>query len=375
MKRIAKVLNKDAVIPELKYIVFTPGHAIVWNGTVGIRFKLQKQAGLLDQLIRQHGTFAIVDGLRFMQIISTLEKISKLDIRDSHLVMTASSGKATVKIPVVDKLPKGIPHLDIDWELNGKTAKVDGLWHDAADMISRDGVALWGDVVGVYDTDAYDAAFDYGVLLYNGKKKYSRTSRRRKSSDESLFCPYYLLDLGLAGIHEAVSGDDGLLLRGEDVEYFTHIDTSTHVLDSMLAMREEAVQAKQQSITLDFNASVWKRAKVFNRLVVTLVIHGGNVILKSDTWDEHIGITDAPDNLFITRVSLLERWTIGTLGHKLYLSDNGWYLYGTTRKGSEFFGNLTAVATPDVDEGEEYTIPELGNEGAEDEDAGSLFSL
>lgn len=375
MKQITKVLNKDAVIPELKYVVFTGNHAVVWNGIVGVRYKLSKSAGLLAQLVRSHGPFAILDGLKFIQIVSTLEKVSRIDIKDSQLVLVSAAGKATVKIPVVDELPDNIPHNEINWNIDSKPVKIEGLWYDAQDIITRDGVALWGDVVGVYETPEYKAAFDYGVLLYQSKqrKRFDRGKRKRSDDDTLVFCPYYLLDLGLTGMQDIVTDETGLVIRGQEMEYFTHVYPSTHVLNTMLDSRTEALQSTPHNVTLDFSAGVWKRAKVFNRLVVNLVIHKGNISLVSDNWDEHIGITDAPDNVFVTRVSLLERWTLNTLGHKIYVGEDGWYLYGTTRKGSEFYGNLTAVATPNTNEDDEYTIP--GEEDVGDEEAGSLFDL
>jgi hypothetical protein len=339
MKRIAKILSKDTLIPELGYFVFTPEGGIIWNGAVGIRYSMEKIGARFANLVAQNGTFAILEGLQFLRVVSVLEKVSGafIEREESVLRIEANDGKTKISIPISLDVSKDTPHLQINWNTEGTSSQIKNLWVDAQDLVTSEGTSLWGDVLGIYEAPAYNASFDYGILLYEEKEK----SKSKKIN----FCPKSLIDLGLQDVNTAIYTDEGVFLKGQDVQYYTTPTTSTEVLTQLLELRDNTKKARECAVSLDFTSGLWKRAKVFNKLVLTLKIANGIITLSGGNWSEIIGTTDAPNAEFITRISLLARWTTGVLGHKIYISDDAWYLYGKTRKGSEFYGNLTTIPT------------------------------
>ncbi len=278
MKRLAKVIPKESLIPEMRYLVFTNEGAIAWSGQLGIKYDLAKIGNRLAGLIKQHGSFAIIDGLRFLKVASALEKVTgaKIDKTNSVLIIEANDGKVEVSLPVTLDLPEELPHLQLDWSAirSARKLPVESVWLDAVELISTEGTALWGDVVGVYETDKYVASFDYGILLYKARevegKKFGRQQPKGSKSTDIIFCPQYLLGLGLAGIGEAAYNGESLYLVGDGVTYVTQPTPSTAVLDQMLQVRDLAHKGKQKAVSLDFGSGLWKRAKVFNRMVVTM---------------------------------------------------------------------------------------------------------
>jgi hypothetical protein len=340
MKRIAKVLPRDPLIPELGFFVFTQDGAILWNGQIGIKYGLKYLGTRLSNLVTQHGSFAVLEGLQFLRVVSVLEKISGafIEKEESVLRIEANDGKTRINIPITLDINPEIPHLQINWNATGVSTPIQNLWVDAQELVTAEGTALWGEVIGVYEAPTYNASFDYGILLYDEKEK-------KGKSKTINFCPKSLLDLGLQDIAEAHFTEDGVFLRGQDVQYFTSAISNSDILVQLLQLRTDTLKAEEKAVSLDFTSGLWKRAKVFNKLVLTMQIRNGIITLSGGNWTEVIGQTDAPDQNFITRISLLQRWTIGTLSHKIFITDDTWYLYGKTRKGTEFFGNLTTIPT------------------------------
>ena len=339
MKRLAQVIPTEPIVPEFSFVVFTKKGAIVYNGQVGIRYSLKKLGPRISNLVEQYGNFAILDGLKFFKVTAALEKISSavIDREASVLRIESSEGKTKVAIPITLKISPDIQHLQINWDtLDGMHVKVENIWQDAIDLISNEGQSLWGDVIGIYDDNRFSASFDYGVLLYHGKS--------RRSKGTTYFCPKDLLNLGIQDVSEAIFTENGVFIVGDEVQYYTSAAVVTTILDQMLLLRDNIVPDKEKAVTMDFSTGLWKRAKIFNKLVLTMVIHNGIITLSGNDWSEIIGKTAAPNGKFITRISLLQRWTTGTLGHKIYISDSGsWTLYGKTRNGSEFLGNLSEI--------------------------------
>lgn len=360
MKRLQKILPKETMIPEFCYFVFTPYGAIAYNGQVGIRYSLTKIGVKLSNLVTQHGSFAILDGLNFLKIAAVMEKITAavIDTKKSTLRMESNDGKVKVEIPITLNIPESLSHLKIPWDMEGVQIPVEGLWEDVTNLITKEAETIWGEVVGVYGFKSTLASFDYGVLLI-GK------SQSTEQYSKTLFCPKSIIDLGLGDIKEATFGEDGIVLSGDDVQYYTSTLAAAEALKSALELRKGKKSGKEYNVALDFSAGVWKRAKTFNKAVISLYIRDGLMELKGDNWNEIIGKTDAPDGIFITRISLLQRWTVGTVGHKIYVDkENGtWIIYGTTRKESQFFGNLTEIDMSDTitEEQEEIVEGSLGD--------------
>lgn len=350
MKRLTKIVPKEPIIPEFGYIVFTNECAIVWNGAIGIRYGYSKIGTAIAKLVRQYGTFAIIDALQFYRAATSLEKKAErviIDEESSMLKIIMPSKRGAIQLPIARNLPKDLPHLAIDWDIDSEeidTVPLDTVWLDASDLITKDGITMWGDVIGVYDAPDWVASFDYGVLLYRNKTGHDKQSAVGIEEDV-YFCPVTVLDLGLKGMERAGFVDDSLYIYGPDVMYFTKPAIDTHVVSTMLAVRDAALEAKEYKVTMDLNSGLWRRAKLFAGLALELIIKGGSIILKGDNWNEVIGTTEAPNATFITRISLLERWTIGSTEHGIRIAHDDWYLTGTTRKGSEFIASLTSIGT------------------------------
>ena len=342
MKRLAKVLAKDTLIPELGFFVFTQDGAIAWDGQVGIKYSLNKLGSRLSNLVAQYGQFAILEGLQFLRVVSVLEKISGafIEKENSILRIEANDGKTRIAVPISLDLNPDIPQLQINWKTKGVSVPIKNLWTDTQDLITAEGTSLWGEIIGVYDAPTYNAAFDYGILLYEEKE--DRPNKKNKAIN---FCPKRLIDLGLQDVNTAVFTEEGVFLMGDDIQYYTTPIVTTEVLSQLLELRTLAAKAQERSVSLDFTSGLWKRAKVFNKLVLQMQIKDGIITLSGGNWSEIIGQTDAPNANFNTRISLLQRWTVGTLAHKIYVADDAWYLYGKTRKGAEFYGTLTTIPT------------------------------
>lgn len=174
---------------------------------------------------------------------------------------------------------------------------------------------------------------------------------------------------------EAIFTDEELFINGDGVTYFTKPAIQPHVLESALQARDDALAGKEHKVKLDFTSGLWKRAKLFSNLALELTIAGGQMTLSGDNWQEVIGTTDAPAAKFITRISLLERWTIGTTGHTIRINEDEWYLLGNTRKGSEFYGTLTNLGTESFDDPEDGFPQEDRDYGGSsgDDDTGALL--
>ena len=381
MKRITKIIERDPIIPELGYLVFSELGAIVWTGAIGVRFDLGKAGSSIAKLVKQHGSFAIIDALRFIKIATALDKAAesvRLDPKTSMLRIVMSGKRGDIDIPVAREVPENIPHLEIDWSVPADVDKVhdhiklDTVWLDAVDLIGRDGINLWGDVIGVYDAPEWTAAFDYGILLYHNKNGHKKNSAHE--IEEVLFCPLQLLEIGLTGMTEAIFTEDELFINGDGVTYYTKPAIQPHVLESALQARDDALSGNEHKVKLDFTSGLWKRAKLFSSLALELTIAGGRMTLSGDNWQEVIGTTDAPDAKFITRISLLERWTIGTTGHTIRIKEDEWYLLGNTRKGSEFYGTLTNLGTESFDDPEnEVPLDDYRGGSSEGDDDGALL--
>ncbi|MEE8114849.1 MAG: hypothetical protein V3T23_10920, partial [Nitrososphaerales archaeon] len=176
MKRLSKILPKEAIIPEFKYLVFSAEREamIAWNGMVGIAFHISKLPPKLQELVQQYGQFAIMDGRQVLRIVTVMDKVEKitLDKTTSMLTMEANGGRVKVELTAVLDLPDATPHLAIDFNSTaGVTREITPLWFDAVDLITKEGAALWDNITGVYESSEFLASFDYGVVLYHEKEK------------------------------------------------------------------------------------------------------------------------------------------------------------------------------------------------------------
>lgn len=382
MHRLVKILPRESLVPELGYLVFTKDGLIAWNGTVGIRFARERAGARIMQLVDLHGPIVVQNGAKFLKVLSVLDKIDTVSLVDSHLIIKANSNSTEIKFAVLsgDAVPQALPHLALDWKLTGGVKlPITGVWLDALDFLTNEGAVLWGDVVGIYDRPGYTVAFDYGLLLYSAKSRQRFKGVGKDAIDEAAkYCPWLLLQLGLATITEAVFKDGALFLVGDGIIYFTALATTTSVLDQILSMRQEEAGASKYKVALKFSSNVWKRAKLFNKLVLTLSIKAGVITLSGGSWSEIIGSTDAPDKMFITRISLLQKWALKTLGHQFAISENGnWLLTGRTRNEVEFYGSLTMVqpALNDQDDSGLVTPQVDEDDGNAEEGLGELTRL
>jgi hypothetical protein len=375
MQRLVKILPKESLVPELGYLVFTENGLVAWNGLMGIRFVRERAGTRIMKLVDQYGPIVIQNGAKFLKVLSVLDSINSVSIDEAaHLIIKANKDSTEIKFAILvgDRIPKALPHLALNWNLEGGTkVPISGVWLDALDFLSNEGAILWGDVVGVYDTSTYTAAFDYGLLLYSPKTRrgFKGLSKNDEAAvaKETKYCPWSLLELGLATIKDAVFKEDALFLVGDELMYFTSLVSTASVLNQVLAMREEAGTGTKYTVSLDFSSNVWKRAKLFNKVVLTLTIKSGIITLSGGSWTEQIGRTDAPDEVFITRISLLQKWVTKCLGHQFAVSKtNSWMFLGTTRNEAEFYGLLTMVKPALADE-DSKILSTVGGDGEEND--------
>lgn len=387
MQRLVKILPKESLVPELGYLVFTEDGLVAWNGLMGIRFVRERAGTRIMALVDQYGPLVIQNGAKFLKVLSVLDSINSVSIDEAaHLIIKANKDSTEIKFAILvgDRIPKALPHLALNWGLKGGTkVPISGVWLDSLDFLSNEGAILWGSVIGVYDTSTYTAAFDYGLLLYSPKihRGFRGSNKRDEQAVEEIkYCPWSLLELGLAKIQNAVFKEDVLFLVGDELMYFTSLVSTASVLNQVLAMREEAKTGTKYTVTLDFSSNIWRRAKLFNKVVLTLTIKNGVITLSGGSWTEIIGHTDAPDEVFITRISLLQKWVTKCLGHQFAVSKaNSWMFLGTTRNEAEFYGLLTMVK-PALEEEDSKILSTVGDSEAgetstDDEKVDELIGL
>lgn len=343
MKRIPKVVKKDNFVPEQGYLVFTPKGLVVFNGRVGILFDRSKMGQHLSACVDKHGMFAVPDATKFLKTTSVLEEVMSVDIDKSRssLVIRFMKGKGSIEIPVVLNLHEKIPHLQIKWKdyATDRTGAipVTEAWREVTELVTSEGEALWGDVIGVYGRGNKLASFDYGVYLQG------------KEGDPmpDFFCPLSLIDLGINDIEYVRVDEDGVYMVGAGVQYVCTAVSKKDVINDMMKLREQFEAGEKKHVTLDLSKSVWKRAKTFAEAMLKLTVKDGEILVSHENWQEAIGKTEAPNATFHTRISLLERWASGSLDHSIAIgSDGSWYLHGTTRGGLAFYALLTDVNNP-----------------------------
>ena len=363
MKRLAKLIPKDPIAPEWAYLVCTPHGAVVWNGTIGVRYAYGRIGKAVGELVKEHGTFAILDALTYYRTAHSLERKAEkveLNARSGTLRVTMSDRKGKIDLPIRKTLPAHLPHLRLDWielgdDIDADSARIDTIWFDAPELITRDGANIWGEIIGVYDAPEWAASFDQGVLLYRNKTGHNKESAL--DVDDVYFCPSSVLALGFEGLEWAVFYRGRLYLVGPEVAYFTQPIVETRILQSMLTIRDRAVRGGSWwEASPDFNPGLWKRARLLGGGNLRLVIAARELVLKGERWEETIGKTLAPDGVFSTTLSLIERWVTKTEKHQIIVADGGWILSGTTARGCEFYGSLTDAeergGSQDNDEGE-----------------------
>ena len=344
MRRVTKVLKRDNFIPELGYLVVDSNGMTAYNGQIGIHYSRQTTGERLCSLADTNGAFGIPDPSQFLKTISVLESIASVELSKKESAITIRfAGKGILKIAVVLDLHAKIPHNDIKWKTyedakeNG--VEVSSLWREIEHLVTNEGEALWGEVIGVYGCEGKLVSFDYGVYLHSEGEK-----------TPEFYCPRSILTLGLKNMDYAIVEGDIVYLVGKECQYVCTGVTKSEVVSEMMQLKDSFKAGVSKTVTLDFTSGLWKRAKLFASAVLTLKVRNGEIFVEHDTWSECIGQTEAPNAEFTTRISLLERWASGTLEHAISLvADGTWNLYGRTRGGMNFYAVLTDVYNPSID--------------------------
>lgn len=359
MKRISKVVKKDNFVPEQGYLVFTDKGLIVYNGRIGLLYNRKKMGALLSGLVEKNGNFAVPDAAKFLRTIAALEDVSSAEIDKgrSCMVLKFNKAKGSLDIPVVLNLHEKIPHLDIKWK-DYATDKEGGIpvsavWREVTDLVTSEGEALWGDVIGIYARNNKLMSFDYGVYL-EGKEE---------GAVADFFCPLAVLDLGINDLEYVKVDEDAVYMVGAEVQYVCTAISKKSVIDDMATLKEQFEKGDKKHVSLDLTSGVWKRAKVFADSMLLLSVKDGEIFISHENYKETIGKTAAPNAQFNTRISLLQRWASGSLDHSIAIgADGSWYLHGTTRSGLAFYAVLTDVQNPSKADKTGDMVPQKASE-------------
>lgn len=344
MQRISKIIKKDNFVPEYGYLVFSEKGLVVFNGKLGILYSPKLVGERLMAVVARHGRFAVPDASKFLRTLAVLEDVATVDLDKSNSCLSIKfmKGKGSLEVPVVLNLHEKIPHLEIKWK-DYETDKADSIqvssaWREIADLITTEGEALWGNVIGIYIKNNKLLSFDYGVYL---------SGQDCGSNQKNCFCPLEAIELGLNNIEYMKSDESGVFLVGNLVQYMCSSVSSSPVIDDMAKLKDDFTQGTQFKVTIDTTSGLWRRAKLFASEILKFEVKGGDIVISHENWKESIGKTGAPDAEFNTRISLLQRWAAGSLDHKISVSSNGsWYLHGTTRSGLDFYAVLTDLNNP-----------------------------
>ena len=339
MKHITKILKKNNFIPELGYIIVLGTGAIVYNGQLGVYYSRKTIGDKLCGLADKHGSYAIPETSKFLQTVNVLEDISSIALKEKESVLTIKfAGKGVVDVPLVLNISEEIPHLQIKWKTYEEAKKeglpLSSLWSDISKLITNEGEALWGDVIGVYGDEKKLVSFDYGIYLHSDEIENIKIP--------DFYCPRALVELGLNAVDYLVVDEENVYLVGKNVQYVCCGVESSPTVKEMVQLKSDFEKGEKKKVTLNLTSGLWRRAKLFSSAVLTMKVRAGEIFVEHDTWSECIGKTEAPDTELNTRVSLLERWASGTLNHSISLSEEGtWSLHGKTRGGLHFYAVLT----------------------------------
>lgn len=371
MKRILRVVKKENFVPEQGYLILTEKGGIVYNGQIGLFYHPKKMGERLMEAVRKHGRFAIPNPSDFMRTVAVLEEVEsvELDKANSALTIRFRGGKGRKDVPVVMNLFDKLPHFEIAWKDyeadKAGSIPISAVWREVTELITTEGEALWGNVIGVYIRKGRILSFDYGVYL---------AGPELPGAPGDMYCPLSVLDLGINDLEYAKADENAVYLVGPEVQYVCTAVSKSAVVDDMAKLREDFDKGKQFIATLDFTSGAWKRAKTFANSTVKVSIRDGEIKLSHESWSEAIGKTGAPDAEFVTRTSLVERWASKSLDHKISVSPDGsWYLHGTTRSGLGFYAILTDVNNPFKDQVKDAPVQQAKAEEADISDAGSLL--
>ena len=362
MKRISKIIKKTNFMQEFGYLVVTPKGMIVYNGEIGIMYSRSLAGEKLCTIADKHGPYAFPEPVKFLRSLSVLEDIKSVDlIKNSSAIQIKFSNKGSILIPIVMNLGEDLPHLLLNWQDHAKASKkgfaITSLWNEIYNLTTNEGEALWGNSVGVYGHNKELVSFDHGVYIH---------STDGKASD--FFCPRSLLELGLRNLDYAVTDisddtGDSLYLVGKNMQYVCIAAAKSEVVEEMCQLKSDFEGGDKKKVSINATSGLWQRSKVFAETLLTMKIKKGNITVGYNNWEEIIGTTEAPDSIFTTRISILERWASGTVKHGISINENSeWNLHGTTRGGLQFYATLTDYSVfekMDEEEDEIESMPDL----------------
>ena len=342
MKKFQTVLSGATLIPEQKYMVFTPTGCIAFNDGVGLKYSGEKIGPQITNLAKKHGSFAVVNGVHFLRVLGTLDQLKdiKIDKEDSMLILYFNESRGVTKIPITFTLPETIPHLQIpflSWADTKKDAgaiPVDSAWDEFSKLLTKAGTTIWGDNVGLYGLHDKLIGFDYNIAM--------RKILKAPVAD-NFFCSLKLLKLDPDVIRFArVLDDSSILLVGDGLQYYSSEVGEPELTEANSKFIDSTKGGTEFGVSLQFKNSLWRRIKVFARVTVTFEVKDRSLNIWHGSWREEIGKTNVSDMSFSVPATMLERWAKLCLDHKLIRLDNGeWVLSGVTRSGIEFYGSLT----------------------------------
>ena len=338
--RLTKVLKKNALAEEYAYLIFCEKGLIAFNGSTGVcrapKFVGEKLMSIVDEI----GPYAIVDGPRFLQILSSLEDTRKVSVDkdNSCLKIHFQKGQGVVNQPILMDLDDTLQHMHlpfVEWGIKPENSiPITSIWTEVANLVTSDGAALFADALGLYGDEKKLVSFDAGLFLEKPLED--------GEVGKQFFCPAALLDLKVADMECAILVDDSIVLVGEKAQYCSMLQPEENYIEDLESLKEKCLEGKSFEVELNITKTLWKRVRLFSPLTLEMRIKGGNIIIGQDQWKEKIGQTTAPDHSFIANISLIKRWADNCSDQKIIkVGDDDWYLSAITRGGMNFYAVLT----------------------------------
>lgn len=363
MKRITQIAKKNDITPELGYALFCLRGLIIYNGSTGILYSPEAVREPMMNIVKEHGTFGIPDAAELKKCIDSLEKVSSIKMDESKKFITFkyNEGRGTLKVPVVCPVNElalettfALPWRTFDKDSATNKIPIGPNWLEVSSLVVDEGEAFWGQSLGLYGHNNRLMSFDSESFIVSKDEGYP-----------DFFCPRALLALGTTGIQYAETEGDNFFMVGLNHQYISTKKDISPAVKEVSKLKDNFDNAVAHKISLDTSPGIWNRGKKFSPPLLPIKVSNGKITVGAGSrWEEQLGEGELPDASFLTRMSLLERWATGTIGHSIAINSDGqWFLHGESRNGFLFYARLTDVQNPTL---ADLAVPESASASEDD---------